>query len=206
MVKNPPQIKIHHLGNIENPKNPFLSVRHMKLTLQYPNGEVSEEFPYDVIDRKNRDVVVICAYDLSESKPRIWLRSCVRPGIGIRFPFPNEEGSVWELPAGLIDEGETPVQAGLRELEEETGFSLPKAELLGNPLWGSGGILPELLWFCSVDVTGVQRKIPAEDGSPLERYGECLLLSFEEALGICDLKTDTGIYRLARKLKYVLES
>jgi 8-oxo-dGTP pyrophosphatase MutT (NUDIX family) len=27
-----------------------------------------------------------------------------------------------ELPAGLIDEGETPEQAAIRELEEETGF------------------------------------------------------------------------------------
>lgn len=38
-----------------------------------------------------------------------------------------------ELPAGLIDEGETPEQAAIRELEEETGFKAAKV-LESSPL------------------------------------------------------------------------
>lgn len=36
----------------------------------------------------------------------------------------------WELPAGMIDAGEDPVEAGVRELREETGFAGGEARLL----------------------------------------------------------------------------
>jgi ADP-ribose pyrophosphatase len=44
-----------------------------------------------------------------------------------------------ELPAGILDEGEEVIEAGLRELREETGFTAANARLLGtvtlNPSW-----------------------------------------------------------------------
>ena len=36
----------------------------------------------------------------------------------------------WQMPQGGIDAGETPREAGLRELEEETGITPDKAEIL----------------------------------------------------------------------------
>lgn len=38
----------------------------------------------------------------------------------------------WEVPGGVIDAGEDPVAAGLRELQEETGFTGHNARLLGQ--------------------------------------------------------------------------
>jgi ADP-ribose pyrophosphatase len=38
----------------------------------------------------------------------------------------------WEVPGGVIDPGEDPVAAGLRELAEETGFTGGTARLLGS--------------------------------------------------------------------------
>jgi ADP-ribose pyrophosphatase len=40
-----------------------------------------------------------------------------------------------DLPAGGIVNGETPEQAALRELEEETGFTAEKLEWLGRFSW-----------------------------------------------------------------------
>jgi 8-oxo-dGTP pyrophosphatase MutT (NUDIX family) len=172
----------------------------MRLKLQYPNGTFSEDFIHDVVTRENLDAVVICAYDMTGfeqgQEPKIWLRSCVRPSVSTRAPFPNSLGSGWELPAGLIDDGETPEQAAVRELYEEVGFKVDSADECGRPVWGSVGISPELLYYYSVNVTGLERHTPTEDGSPTERHGECVLVPMSAALEVGDMKTDVGVYRL----------
>jgi len=38
----------------------------------------------------------------------------------------------WEIPGGVIDRGEDPVVAGVRELREETGYAGKSARLLGS--------------------------------------------------------------------------
>jgi len=50
--------------------------------------------------------------------------------------------SLWELPAGRVDPGETPAQAARRELAEETGYRARKlAKLVA--FWPSPGFLAE---------------------------------------------------------------
>lgn len=48
-----------------------------------------------------------------------------------QFRFGIDEFS-WEVPGGVIDPGEDPVAAGLRELAEETGFTGTSVRLLGS--------------------------------------------------------------------------
>ena len=38
----------------------------------------------------------------------------------------------WELPGGIIDAGEDPIKAGLRELREETGYRAKNGRLIGS--------------------------------------------------------------------------
>ncbi|HEY7810140.1 MAG TPA: RNA pyrophosphohydrolase [Allosphingosinicella sp.] len=65
-----------------------------------------------------------------------------RPGAGVMLV--NREGKVfvaqrldstleaWQMPQGGLDEGETPREGALRELEEETGISRDKVEVIGE--------------------------------------------------------------------------
>ncbi|MBO4897604.1 MAG: NUDIX domain-containing protein [Clostridia bacterium] len=59
---------------------------------------------------------------------------------------------LYELPAGVIDEGETPEETAIRELYEETGFKAEKAEYLG-PFYPSPGATDEVIHLFSAECT-----------------------------------------------------
>jgi len=48
-----------------------------------------------------------------------------------QYRFPVHEVSL-ELPAGHMEEGESPIECAARELEEETGYRAGRVELLGS--------------------------------------------------------------------------
>ena len=69
-----------------------------------------------------------------------------------------------ELPAGLIDAGETPQQCAIRELKEETGYiaKLSDCQLSGTlPL--SPGLSNESVKFCTVSVDMAANQNPVQD-------------------------------------------
>jgi len=49
----------------------------------------------------------------------------------VRQYRPVIDAWTWELPAGAVDDGETPAEAGARELNEETGFRVERMIPLG---------------------------------------------------------------------------
>ena len=53
---------------------------------------------------------------------------------------------LYELPAGVIDEGETPYETAIRELYEETGFKAEKADYLGR-FYPSPGATDEVIYL-----------------------------------------------------------
>lgn len=59
----------------------------------------------------------------------------------------GEPGGAWQMPQGGIDRGETPRDAALRELGEETGITDPDlVEILAeSPRWVTYELPPELL-------------------------------------------------------------
>lgn len=58
-----------------------------------------------------------------------------------QFRLPAEQ-DLWEIPAGRIDPGETPLDAAKRELREETGYSAENWKLLTS-YWASPGYVDE---------------------------------------------------------------
>ncbi len=69
---------------------------------------------------------------------------------------------LWELCAGRVDAGETPLQAARRELEEETGFSARRWKLIAR-FYPSPGYVDEQMWlFLAEDLTEGRAR-PEED-------------------------------------------
>jgi len=72
-----------------------------------------------------------------------------------RHPFHKVN---YDIPAGGAQDGETPEQAALRELEEETGYTAEKLEWIGRFTWAPGNMGPgtvEIFFTKSLKPKGV---------------------------------------------------
>ena len=68
----------------------------------------------------------------------------------------------WEVVAGGMDPGETPIEAAVRELREETGYIAQRVERLWSA-FSAPGFCDELLHFCLVDGYEIGEAEPDED-------------------------------------------
>lgn len=112
----------------------------------------------------------------------------------IRQFRPVCSGMVFEIPAGRLEQGESPVQCGARELIEETGYSASSIEPLGYFLSTMG--------FCDerIDLfVGTNLELRQRDLDPDEVIDLCPL-SLDEALSkvrdgdILDSKTQLALF------------
>ena len=184
----------------------FVDVRRVNLVATDPDGAASAPFAYDVVERRAIDAVVVAAYARADGERRVWLQSSTRAPIALRDET-RALGDLWELPAGLVDPGETPRAAAARELHEELGFRVDEAALeeLGPFTWPAPGFVAERHYYFAMDVTGVARGTPTEDGSALERGAACVafplatLLSRARVGDLPDAKTELALRRLAER-------
>src|SRR5579863_1483060 len=67
--------------------------------------------------------------------------------LAVRQYRPSVECYTVELPSGLVDPDESPLQAAERELREETGYAAGGMEMLG-PMFPEAGRLTNRIWTC----------------------------------------------------------
>ncbi len=90
-----------------------------------------------------------------------------------QFRLPAKK-MLWELPAGRLDPGETPLKAAKRELKEETGYHARKWTKLAS-YWPSPGYVAEkMTLFLATELTAGEQR-PMDD----ERI-ECRWFSHRE--------------------------
>jgi 8-oxo-dGTP pyrophosphatase MutT (NUDIX family) len=123
--------------------------------IESPDREVPD---FLVVQPKHMDVhgiTGVCV--LPVTSDRVALVDCYRHPLG-RMSL--------EAPKGFIDRGETPAQAALRELAEETGLSCAPADLirLGTVAPEPGVINGRVALFAALNCGGALRVDPTEIG------------------------------------------
>ena len=100
---------------------------------------------------------------------------------------------IWEIPAGTLEEGESPLACARRELAEETGFSAAQ--------WHPLGVITPLPAYSDekIHLFRAEALLPAESRLDVDEIVEVHDFAFEEALAmiaagtICDAKTISGL-------------
>lgn len=108
----------------------------------------------------------------------------------------NGHGWVIELAAGMLDDGEDPAEAAVREVAEETGYEVHRLEPISTCLTAPG-VMTERIHIFYAEVAGRARIATGldEEGEDIETLAltpdeaDALLKSGE----ICDAKTIIGL-------------
>ena len=103
------------------------------------------------------------------------------------------EKEIYELPAGKIEIGETPLECAIRELKEETGYSVDSLKLI-HKYYTTPGFSNQLVFIYLA-----KNLIPGESHLEEDEFLEVYEIDREEAYNmvinneICDSKTVIGL-------------
>lgn len=148
-------------------KSPLYTGKFLQLTqAEYELEGEGKQRKWEMVERTTKrsqasaDAVTICCKTFGQGKsPKVVVVYQFRPAVG-RMTV--------ELPAGLIDEGETAEEAGLRELKEETGLTASGKGVTGNQLLSPGlsnESIVTLFAECNLDSEENENQVQAlEDG------------------------------------------
>ena len=186
--KKPPKTAIIERATVLSSKvvyqGPLFCVRHDKLV--EPGGRSNER---DVI--RHNGSVVILALDTSKSKKNPWLV--------IERQYRHAANQyLWELPAGKLDAGETPLAGAQRELAEETGYRAKKWRPLVE-YYASPGFLGESMKvFLAAGLEPGETHLEEDEEIELRLVKMSELLKMIEKGAILDGKTMTSVLLYAR--------
>lgn len=112
-----------------------------------------------------------------------------------RYPYKKE---LLELPAGKLEKGEDPLEAAMRELEEECGFVSDTVIPLGN-IYPTVAYCSEIIYmYCATNLTKTAQHL--DDGEFLSVHEISLDKAEEMVMSgeICDAKTVAGVLKVAK--------
>ena len=127
-----PKVELETVREARHGDGGFLVLRRLEL-VALSAGARSPSFAYDAVDRASIDASVMAVHHVADGRVWVWLRSSLRPPLAVRAR-PSEAALsplspvLWELPAGLIDEGESPRAAAARD-----PLALPTTRSNGDP-------------------------------------------------------------------------
>ncbi len=102
----------------------------------------------------------------------------------------------WSLPKGHIEKGETPEQAALREVKEETGLHVRIVDALGEVVYfyrRPRGLTRKVVHHFLMEHTG------GELGPPNWEVDEARWIDIDQAHTLLTYKNDLGIVRKAKE-------
>jgi ADP-ribose pyrophosphatase len=107
---------------------------------------------------------------------------------------------LWELPAGRVDEGETPLKAARRELTEETGFRAKTWKKLCEFYPSPGFLAEKMTIFVATDLSAGEAKPMEDERIETRWFTKNELREWIKDGKIKDAKTNIGFLRYTSKL------
>jgi ADP-ribose pyrophosphatase len=203
----------------------FLRVRRLVVRNRYQDGERSEPYACDIVERRQVDAVAIALYEerIVDGRRRVFvaLRRGIRAPVFLRRDMEGRgrtepaHPAILELVAGVLEADDLGFEGVLHraaeEAREEAGLVIEGGDIsgLGAPFFPSPGITPEMVYLAACAARLDERGEPEGDGSVMEEGASVEVFELAEAIEMCrrgeirDAKTELGLLRLCGALGYL---
>lgn len=110
--------------------------------------------------------------------------------------------TLWELPAGTVDEGESPRACAIRECREETGWIPGKTQAFGSFFGAPAGSQEQTFFFILSKLKKGEQHLDADEHLTVGEFRVQQLRRMLASGQICDAKSIIGLYKYFEKIGF----